>query len=315
VTRALTDPTVLVVGSLHYDILVEADHLPRKDETAVGHRWFPKFGGKGGNQAVAVVRAGAACRMFGAIGDDDFGAFLRGALRAGGVDDGFVATLPGIGSGMSVAILDGAGDYAATIVSGANLHADGDGLADAALWQGVGLLILQNEVPETLNLAAARHARQRGIPTLLNAAPARALSSDLVSLVDMLVVNAVEAEMMGADPVSCLDSAADAAKHLADRFKAVIVTAGSKGLAAVTPQGEAFVLPAEKVQAVSSHGAGDAFIGALCAALVRGLPLREASQAASHSAAIHVSTRPEPPRVTFGTRPGSPAPEGTVRGN
>ena len=73
--------TVLTVGSLHYDIMVKADHLPRKDETSVGSRWYPKFGGKGGNQAVAVARAGAVSRMFGAVGEDDFGTFLRRALR------------------------------------------------------------------------------------------------------------------------------------------------------------------------------------------------------------------------------------------
>jgi hypothetical protein len=140
------------------------------------------------------------------------------------------------------------------------------------------------------NIAAARHARQRGVGTLLNAAPARIFAPDLVPLVDILAVTAVEAEMMGADPVCCLHSAADAARRLADRFEAVIVTAGSKGLAAVTSEDEAFTLPAEKVEALSSHGAGDAFIGALCAALVRGLPLRDACRAASQAAAIHVST-------------------------
>lgn len=287
----MTRPTILVVGSLHYDIMVESDHLPQKDETAVGRRWYPKFGGKGGNQAVAVARAGASARMFGTIGADDFGSFLRRALQAGGVDDAFVATLPDVGSGMSVAILDAAGDYAATIVSGANLHADADRLDDDALWKDVSLMILQNEVPEALNIAAARQARARGVRTLLNAAPARELSPVLVPLVDILVVNAVEAEMMGADPVCCLHSAADAAKRLADQFEAVIVTAGSKGLAAITPDDETFLLPAEKVKAVSSHGAGDAFIGTLCAELGRGLTLHDACLAATHAAAIHVSIR------------------------
>jgi len=282
--------TVLTVGSLHYDIMVEADHLPRPDETAVGSRWYPKFGGKGGNQAVAVAKAGVASRMFGAVGADDFGTFLRAALRAGGVDDRFVATLPDVGSGMSVAIVDGQGDYAATIVSGANLHSDPAALAHPALWQGVHLLILQNEVPEALNIAAATQARARGIRTLLNAAPARDLSPDLVALVDILVVNAVEAEMMGADPVCCLHSAADAAERLAARFEAVIVTAGSKGLAGITAQDEAFTLPAETVAVISSHGAGDAFIGAFCAALVQETPLLESARRASHAAARHVST-------------------------
>jgi len=284
-------PVVLTVGSLHYDIMIEAAHLPRKDETAVGSRWFPKFGGKGGNQAVAVARAGVASRMFGAVGDDEFGRFMRAALQAGGVDDAFVATLPDVGSGMSVAILDAQGDYAATIVSGANLQSDIGALSEAALWQDVDLLILQNEVPDALNIAAATQARARGIRTVLNAAPARPLPPELVSKVDLLVVNAVEAEMMGADPVCCLHSAADAAKGLAARFEAVIVTAGAKGLAAVGPDDKAFTLPAEKVEVVSSHGAGDAFIGALCAALVQGKALPDAAKAASHAAAVHVSAR------------------------
>lgn len=287
----MTNPTVLTVGSLHYDIMVQADHLPRKDETAVGSRWFPKFGGKGGNQAVAVARAGANSRMFGAVGEDEFGRFLRAALQAAGVDHRHVATLADVGSGMSVAILDAQGDYAATIVSGANLQSDPAALADAALWQDVALLILQNEVPEALNIAAAAQARARGIRTVLNAAPARALPPALVSNIDILVVNAVEAEMMGADPVCCLHSAADAAKGLAARFEAVIVTAGAKGLAAVGPDDDAFTLPAEKVQVVSSHGAGDAFIGAMSAALVQGKSMFEAAKAASHAAALHVSAK------------------------
>ncbi len=282
-------PVVLTVGSLHYDIMVEADHLPRKDETAVGSRWYPKFGGKGGNQAVAVARAGACSRMFGALGDDGFGQFMRAALRAGGVQDDFVSTVSDVGSGMSVAILDGQGDYAATIVSGANLHIDLVGLTGAGLWADVGLLILQNEVPEAVNIAAATQARKRGIRTVLNAAPARDLSPDLVALVDILVVNAIEAEMMGADPISDLDSAAAAAKHLAAKVAAVIVTAGSQGLAAVTPDHQSFTLAAEKVQTVSSHGAGDAFIGALCAALLGGVAFADAAASASHAAALHVS--------------------------
>jgi ribokinase len=252
-------------------------------------RWYPKFGGKGGNQAVAVAKAGVTSRMCGAVGTDDFGTFLRQKLRAGGVEDGSVATIPGTGSGMSVAIVDRDGDYAATIVSGANLLIDPAALAEEALWNGVCLLILQNEVPEAINLAACRQARARGIRTLLNAAPARNLSPGLTALIDILVVNAVEAEMMGTDPVTCLPSAAEAAKRLADRFKSVIVTAGALGLAGVGADAAAFSIAAERVRVVSSHGAGDAFIGALAAATVRGLPLAEAARQASQAAARHVA--------------------------
>jgi ribokinase len=282
-------PTVLTVGSLHYDIMVEATHLPRRDETAVGTRWYPKFGGKGGNQAVAVARAGVASRMFGAVGDDDFGRFLRDHLRAGGVDDTHVHTVPGAASGISVAITDAAGDYAATIVSGANLAMDPAGLQSDAVWNGIALLILQNEVPDALNLAAARQARARGIRTLLNAAPARDLSGDLVPLIDILVVNAVEAEMMGADRISALPDAARAAARLAARFPTVIVTAGALGLAAQGTSDGVLCLPAEPVRVITTHGAGDAFIGTLGARLADNDGLRAACKAASHAAALHVS--------------------------
>jgi ribokinase len=282
-------PTVLTVGSLHYDIMVKADHLPRLDETAVGSAWFPKFGGKGGNQAVAAARAGAVSRIVSAVGSDDFASFLRANLTLGGVDDRFVATVPGVGSGMSVAIQDSAGDYAATIVSGANLHIDPAVLRTDATWDGVNLLILQNEVPEAINLAAATQARLRGITVLLNAAPYRVLGPDLRRLVDILVVNAVEAEMMGTARVCCLHGAAEAAQKLADQFEAVIVTAGKEGLAAWGAQDEVLQLPAEKVGVVSSHGAGDAFIGTLAARLAAGKGLEAACRAASLAAARHVA--------------------------
>ena len=87
-------PTIVVVGSLHYDIMVDAPDRPRKGETVTGYAWRPKFGGKGGNQAIAAVKAGADVRMAGAVGDDDFGRFLLNALAEAGVDATHVQQLP-----------------------------------------------------------------------------------------------------------------------------------------------------------------------------------------------------------------------------
>lgn len=282
--------TVLVAGSLHYDIIVHTDHLPAIDETGIGTQWYPKFGGKGGNQAVAVRRQGGTARMLGAVGRDAFGAYLRAALTAAGVDDRFVReTDAGSGSGMSVALMLPNGDYAATIVSGANLAINALDVMQDDLWADVRLLVLQNEMPESANIAAATEARRRNIRTVLNAAPYRPLSPAFSALVDILVVNAVEAEMMGMDKVTDLVTAAEAARRLADRFESVIVTAGSHGLAAFSAEDEEIAIPAETVEVVSSHGAGDAFIGALSAGLVRGCDLQTACRQASVAAARHVS--------------------------
>jgi len=284
-------PVVLVVGSLHYDIMLQAPRLPRRDETVAGSRWWPSFGGKGGNQAVAVARAGVPCRMLGAVGDDGFAPLLRDGLRAGGVDDRFIQTIATSGSGMSVAISVPGGDYAAVIVSGANLAIDPAPLADDALWQGVAVLLLQNEVAPALNLAAAQAARARGLPLVLNAAPMRDLAPAFAELVDVLVVNAVEAEMLGGGAVTDLASAARAADRLAARFAAVVVTAGAAGLAASALGSPGCTLDAESVTVHSSHGAGDVFTGTLAAALAKGMPLGTACQRGSTAAAAHVAGR------------------------
>ena len=155
-------PIIVVVGSLHYDIMVDAPDRPRKGDTVTGFAWRPKFGGKGGNQAVAAAQAGAEVRLAGAVGDDDFGRFLLEKLVAGGVDASRVARLSQAGSGMSVAISDSEGDYGAVIVSGANLLADPSALAEPGLWRGARALILQNEMREALNVSAAQAARAVG---------------------------------------------------------------------------------------------------------------------------------------------------------
>ncbi|EYD74843.1 Ribokinase [Rubellimicrobium mesophilum DSM 19309] len=284
-----TVPGVVVVGSLHYDIMVAAPHRPAAGETVQGNRWYPKFGGKGGNQAVAAARAGVPVRMLGAVGDDAFGAFLRENLRQGGVDDAHVATLPGHASGMSVAISDATGDYGAVIVSGTNLEIDPARLEDDDLWAGVAMLVLQNEVTEQMNLAATQAARARGVQVCLNAAPYRPLSPDLAAAIDVLVVNALEAESLSGVAVGGIRGAADAAHKLSQTFPMAVVTAGGDGVAVAEHDGESFTLPAEKVTLVSTHGAGDVFTGALAAALVSGVSLAEAARTANWTAARHVA--------------------------
>ncbi|TJZ91410.1 ribokinase [Paracoccus gahaiensis] len=283
-----SEPCAVVVGSLHYDIVVDAPHRPAAGETVTGHGWRPVFGGKGGNQAAAVVAAGVPCRMVSAIGDDAFGVFLRDGLRQAGVDEAHVTTCPGTGSGMSVAIMDAGGDYGAVIVSGANLAIDPDMLGRDALWRDATHLILQNEIPEALNLAAAQAARARGVSVVLNAAPARDLSDALAEAVDILVVNAGEAEALCGQPVASLDEAKAAARTLARRFRVVVVTAGGDGVAVAGPD-LAHAEPGHAVTLVSTHGAGDCFIGTMAAQMVRGAPLTDAVARANLAAARHVS--------------------------
>jgi ribokinase len=268
-------PAVIVVGSLHYDIMVDAPNRPRKGETITGRSWAPKFGGKGGNQAVAARRQGVPTAMVGAVGGDSFG-----------------AALSGIGSGMSVAIFDDDGDYGAVIVSGANL-AIAPAQASTELLSHGKVLVLQNEIPEIVNESVARHARDLGVATILNAAPARPFTTSLPDLVDTLIVNAIEAEMLGGGDVSSLETAACAAKRLAARFHSVVVTAGGDGVGSFDRSGRALKLPGIKVAVASTHGAGDAFVGTLAARMALGDAFEVALSIANREAAKLVSTPEE----------------------
>lgn len=277
-------PVILVAGSLHHDVVVEAPALPRLDQTLVGTGVRYVFGGKGGNQAVAAARAGARAHMAGAVGSDASAEVLRSALQAAGVDHGQVRTLPGA-SGMSVAISLPDGSYGAVIVSAANLRFQTDAVAFP---KDCAVLVLQSELPEAANLFLARRARSAGIRVLLNAAPARPVARELLGLLDLLVVNRGEAADLLGRAESGLDAAAAAQDLTALGPPAVIVTLGGEGLV-LAGAGMADFLPAHPVKVVSTHGAGDAFIGALAAEWARGASLGAAAAFGQAAAALLVS--------------------------
>ncbi|MFZ7092693.1 ribokinase [Primorskyibacter sp. 2E233] len=281
---------VVVVGSIHYDIFVDAPHRPGAGETVTGFSWRPKFGGKGGNQAVSVAENGVRTRLVSAVGKDDLATFAMTHLAETGVETDFISRIDGVGTGMSVAISDASGDYGAVIVSGANLALDPAVLDDERLWKDAGYLILQNEIPEAVNIAAARIGREKGVVVCLNAAPYRDMSEALLRNVDILVVNAIEAEAMCGTVVDSLSGAQVAAAKLRERFEQVIVTAGASGVA-YDGSGEAGAIPGQRVTVVSTHGAGDHFIGKLISGCAQGAAFGDAVLAANLSAAGHVAGR------------------------
>lgn len=288
-SSAVASGSVVVVGSLHYDIIVSSARLPRIGETLPGEAWLSKCGGKGGNQAVEAARHGAATSMVACIGRDEFGTRLLNNLAGSGVDTTHVSVADA-GSGLSVVISEASGDYAAVIVSGSNQGVSEQQIAGAQSLIGeASVVILQNEIPDIANLAAARRARAAGALLILNAAPARTLPAELAALLDILVVNAVEAEMLGAGPVIDLASAARAAGHLSGTIPTVIVTAGGDGVAVRSAEYTGVLAP-HAVKLVSTHGAGDAFIGALAARLVSGDRIEHAVAYANAAAALIVST-------------------------
>ena len=284
----LVDRWIVCAGSLHYDIFVESSRLPQLGETLPAISWFPKFGGKGGNQAVAAANHGAKVRLLSAVGNDSFGDMLRNALSDASVDDNFVMNLQGP-TGMSVAISDDMGDYGAVTVTGVNSEIPLEIARDLGLWENAGFLMLQNEIKSELNQALAEEANSRGMTVFMNFSPLGTVPDSVVKNVDIAVFNALEAQQFTGSPVKSLDDAYNSLAALGEYFSTVIVTAGAEGIAARSNSAGRFAIKGNRVHVESAHGAGDVFAGTLCAELVSGSELYEAAKIANDVASSFVA--------------------------
>jgi ribokinase len=276
---------VTVVGSLHLDIMTKAPRLPALDETVLGQSWHFKCGGKGGNQAVAAARAGARTAFVGCVGNDDFGSRLLAHLDAAKVDRSRVSIDPKSGSGMSVAMEDADGNYSAVVVSGANQN------IRPSQYEGLStrVLLIQNEISASATLDAARACKRGKAFVVYNTAPFFPLSDELLQHVDLVLANRVEATDATGIAIATLSDAARAAQALAAMRRNSVVTAGGLGCALCTDKGELKLIPAVKVKAVSTHGAGDVFCGHLAARIAKTVELAEAVSEANMAAARFVS--------------------------
>ena len=146
---------IIVIGSLHYDIFLESPDLPCIGETIKGKDWYPKLGGKGGNQAIAASLYPVPTKLISAIGNDDFANYILENLKKTQINTTFIQRLQNYNSGMSVAISNDEGDYGAVIVSGANLHINTEIFDDTSLWEKTGILMVQNEIDDKSGMGAS----------------------------------------------------------------------------------------------------------------------------------------------------------------
>ena len=256
--------SILVAGSLHLDVVLRAPHLPSLDETVTGSTVDYVFGGKGGNQAVAAARLGAGVHFIGRAGTDGFGDQIRETLKSSGVD--CIQLQQDVdASGMSAAIVNAEGAYGAVIVSASHLNIDA---SMVFIPEGTSLVLLQNEIREEVNLEVARKAKSAGAIVWLNGAPARALSQEMLDVVDLLIVNRVEA-----------------AFYEANTGPQTLVTLGAEGVLYGVNHYPGYV-----VDVASTHGAGDMFIGALAVQVDRGLAIEQALVFAQAAAALWVAS-------------------------
>jgi len=276
---------ILVLGSLHLDVIVHSSRLPKPDETLLGDKVSYRFGGKGGNQALAAAKIDVQVFMAGRIGTDNFGKQIYDTLSNQNINlDGL--KIVDEATGMSVALIGSDGIYSAVVVSGVNQTIE---LSEIAVPDDLTVLVLQNEINTDANFDIVKKVPESTF-IIFNAAPALTPNKDFFERIDLLIVNQLEAKMLINEEPSIFNNL-DALRKLQNLGpKEVIITLGAEGYTGISKNGEIFSEPGIKVDVLSTHGAGDSFVGTLAAFICKGEPINIAAEYAQASSALHVKT-------------------------
>lgn len=287
-------PKVTVVGSLNVDLVCRATRRPDTGETLIGEAFDIFTGGKGFNQATAAARLGAEVTLIGSVGADLFGDMLLAATENEHINNRFVTKRTDVGTGVAMIVIEPDGDNSIIVVPRANMAlttTDIDAAADEIVDADV--LLLQLETPVAASEHAAAIAKAHGTTVILNPAPAQPLPESLLASVDILTPNQSETEVLSGMKVHNHADAPRAAEVLRARMvaadsTAVVLTLGAQGALTLTAT-ESERVPALKVDAVDTTGAGDAFCGALATALASGEALQTAVEFANAAGAAAVT--------------------------
>jgi ribokinase len=281
---------IVVIGSINMDLVVRTARMPVPGETLHGEDLNMIPGGKGANQAAAVSKMGGDVAMIGRVGNDVFGQKLIDELDAAGVNTENVLTTAKCASGTALIIVDQNGQNSIVVSPGANgTLLQADVLANEEIIQHSKILILQFEIPIETVRCAAEIATKYQVKVILNPAPAKSISRELLSLVDILVPNETEASQLSGIRVVDIASAEVAAKALlGSGVGMVVITLGEKGALLATSM-DIRHIPSMEVQAVDTTAAGDAFVGGLAVALAQGRAPAEAVRYATCAGALAVT--------------------------
>jgi ribokinase len=291
---------LVVLGSINADHILNLESFPTPGETVTGNQYQVAFGGKGANQAVAAGRSGAKIAFIACTGDDDTGERVRKQLASDNIDIAPVSVVEGESTGVALIFVNAEGENVIGIHAGANAALTTERVyAQREIIAHAEALLMQLESPVESVLAAAEIAHQNHTTVVLNPAPARVLSDELLALVDIITPNETEAEKLTGVRVENDDDAARAAKVLHDKgIGTVIITLGSRGVWA-SVNGEGRRVPGFKVKAIDTIAAGDTFNGALVTALLEGKRMDDAIRFAHAAAAIAVTRKGAQPSVPW----------------
>jgi ribokinase len=284
---------VTVLGSANRDIVFTVERIPQPGETILATSTARYAGGKGLNQAVAAARAGAATTFIGALGRDEDGDALAATIREESIADHLVRRTDEA-TGQAFIVVDGFGENTIIVASGANGTFRAIDEADRAAIGAASVVLLQLELPLERVAEVAEAASALGTTVMLNAAPARELPPALIASLDYLIVNENEACAIGGS-----DRLDVASATLASLVGRVVVTLGAAGAVLYEAGTELARVPAPRVIAVDTTGAGDTFCGAFAAAIAGGRDYENAARFATTAAALSVQTIGAVPSIPF----------------
>lgn len=290
---------VVVVGSSNTDMVFRTPRIPQPGETIMGEDFDQLPGGKGANQAVAAARAGAEVHFIAKVGDDDLGKAALKTYQENGIQTNCIQQTAAAASGVAMILVNNSsGENAIVVAPGANaLLTPEDIEAAKSIIEQADVLLVQLETPLDTVQHALAIARQKGVITILNPAPAQQLSERILSLVDYLTPNETETAILSGILPRDEDSALEASLTLSAYVKNVIITQGSKGAFLRRSDGFTSQIPTERVKAVDTTAAGDVFNGYLASALAKGQDLVAAIQTANRAAAKSVTQKGAQPSI------------------
>ncbi|CAI9088897.1 OLC1v1023351C4 [Oldenlandia corymbosa var. corymbosa] len=291
-----TKPPLVVVGSANADIYVEIDRLPKEGETISAKSGQTLAGGKGANQAVCGGKLAYPTYFVGQVGEDAHGKLISEALEDGGVHIDYLRTVSDAPTGHAVVMLQSDGQNSIIIVGGANMSYWPNNLSDENLEivKNAGILLLQREIPDSVNIQVAKAARNAGVPVILDAGGVDSpIPRELVATVDILSPNETELARLTSMPTEDFEQIKKAVGKCHEMgVKQVLVKLGAKGSALFT-EGEAPIrqpiISAPKV--VDTTGAGDTFTAAFAVALVEGKSRKECLEFAAAAASLCVQVK------------------------
>lgn len=277
---------IFIVGSINTDLVISTPKMPQAGETITGDNFFTAHGGKGANQAVAASRLGGKVVMCGCVGDDSFGKDALESLIKDGIDTSHIRTVRGVSSGTAVIIIED-GNNRIILDKGANGYLSEKDVDETLETAEAGdIYLTQLENPIDIIGYGLKKAKEKGLFTILNPAPANKDIMPYLKYCDLITPNETETEILGGE------------KTLKEKIGTLLITLGSKGFKIIDKDGER-TYPCLKIKAVDTTSAGDTLCGGLASRLAKGFDIDKAGQFGSRAATIACTRKGAQPSIPF----------------